>query len=203
LKSFPDRLNEQQISVVYHPVTPLALRGAPPLADVCFIGYRTRFKGFDQFEALARDVPQARFVSIGGGVLKAVPEGSEACLKDSKGYMQSIGGCAVALFPYVGGYECSLSAAVLDALSAGVHVLATRRACFVSLAEHFGSEVVTLYDTAEEARALLADSAWLQRQRAGQAARQALLQASRFGIPGVRDCFEQLMRDRPAALRCP
>lgn len=202
LAEFPDKLGDAQISVAYHPITAFAstaaIRPPPARAAVCFIGYRTRFKGFDQFEALAGAVPGLRFVAIGGGAVVDIPGGESRRLDGTAEYIHAIADCSVALFPYIGAYTASLSAAVLDALSAGVHVLATRRACFVALADYFGPDFVTLYDRPEEAASILGNAEWLARQDGLQARRLAQLTASRYHIAGIRSCFEQLVPS-PAA----
>jgi len=197
LAEFPGKLSDAQISVAYHPITAFvksaAVRQPPAQAAVCFIGYRTRFKGFDQFEELAGAVPGLRFIAIGGGAIFDVPAGESRRLDGTAEYIRAIADCSVALFPYVGGYTASLSAAVLDALSAGVHVLATRRACFVALADYFGSDYVTLYDSSEEAASILSNAEWVARQATLQARRLDQLTASRYDIAGIRSCFEQLV----------
>lgn len=196
LAEFPDKLSDAQISVVYHPITAFvntaALRQPSPKAAVCFIGYRTRFKGFQQFEVLAGAVAGLRFVAIGGGAVVDIPDGESRPLDSTADYIQAIADCSVALFPYIGGYTASLSAALLDALSAGVQVLATRCACFVALADYFGPDFVTLYDSPEEAASLLGNAEWLARQGSLQARRLSQLTASRYDIAGIRSCFEQL-----------
>jgi glycosyltransferase involved in cell wall biosynthesis len=198
LAKFPGKLKDNQITVVYHPVTAFAETShdnAPANVAVCFIGYRTPFKGFDHFEQLARKLSTWRFVAIGGGQAVDIPSDKSTPLDGNDAYMNAIAACGVALFPYVGGYSCSLSAAVLDALSAGVHVVATRRGCFVSLAEHFGPDVVTIIDTPEDAVAILGNTEWVTRQRAGRTQRLQRLSESRYGIDGVRACFERLAID--------
>jgi hypothetical protein len=197
LQSFPGKLDAAQIVVAYHPVTAINTASAAPAqsqADACFIGYRTKFKGFDQYAQLADALPDRYFVAIGGGKVEGVPGGARAALTGNADYMAAIGGCTTAVFPYVGGYTCSLSAAVLDALSAGAHVLATPRACFVGLAEHFGADVVTLYTTQDEAKALLGDSRWLADRQAGRPERLQRLDSSRYGMASVRQCFENILQ---------
>jgi hypothetical protein len=197
LKDFPSKFSDNQISVIYHPIIALAFstnfKKQSTKAEVCFIGYRTRFKGFEQFEALSCIMADLRFVSIGGGFIRDIPNGDFSCLESSADYINAIARCSVAIFPYTGGYTASLSAAVLDALSAGVHVLATRRACFVALADYFGSDFVTLYDSEEEASLILSNNKWLEMQDCLQTSRLAQLANSRYEISGVMSCFERLI----------
>ena len=202
LQAFPGKLDGTQISVAYHPVTAVDSTPTVPAqsrADACFIGYRTKFKGYDQFVHLANALPDRRFVAIGAGRVERLPEGPYTTLNGNDDYMAAIGGCTTAVFPYVGGYTCSLSAAVLDALSTGAHILATPRACFVGLAEHFGADWVTLYTNRDEAEALLGNSRWLADRQAGRAARIQRLEASRYGMASVRQCFEDLLQAKAPA----
>jgi len=197
LRAFPGKLDAAQINVVYHPVTAIKAVSVTPAqtkADACFIGFRTKFKGYDQFAWLAGALPDRHFVAIGGGIIEDVAGGERTTLDGNADYMAAIGGCTTAVFPYVGGYTCCLSAAVLDALSAGAHVLATRRPCFIGLAEHFGADVVTLYTTPSEAIALLGDSRWLAQQQAGRSERLQRLDTSRYGMASVRQCFKNILQ---------
>ena len=197
LDEFPEKLSTEQISVVHHPITafvsPSSARGLQQGFVACFIGYRTRLKGFDHFEALSRIVTGLRFVAIGGGVVVDVPGNDVRRLDGTDAYINAIAECSVAVFPYIGGYTVSLSAAVLDALSAGVHVIATRRACFESLADHFGPDFITLYDNLEEAAGILGNAEWLTKQRNLQVMRLEQLASSRYAIDKIRSCFERLV----------
>ena len=197
LDAFPEKLCSGQISVVHHPITAFVSTTAstrlPKSFVACFIGYRTKLKGFDQFAAIAGVVTGLRFVAIGGGVVVDSPGGELRRIDGTAAYIHAIAECTVAIFPYIGGYTGSLSAAVLDALSAGVHVIATRRECFVSLAEYFGPDFITLYDHPEEVVDILENAEWLTRQADLQAMRLEQLGSSRYAISGIRSCFERLV----------
>ena len=197
LDEFPEKLCDEQISVVHHPITALlsttAVIRQPGCVIACFVGYRTKLKGFDQFEVLAGSVSGLRFIAIGGGFVVDIPGGESRQIEGTAAYIHEIAGCTVAVFPYIGGYTASLSAAVLDALSAGVHVIASRRACFVSLAEHFGTDFITLYDHPEEVAGILGNAQWMKNQGKLQAMRLERLSSSRYEIAGIRTCFERLV----------
>ncbi len=195
LADFPQQIKPERIFTIHHPVTPLnsEQRYHSAKFKVCFIGYRTKFKGFQEFESLARALPNLEFVAIGDGKVERVPSGETQPLAESGGYLGAVADCAVAIFPYVGGYTASLSAAALDALSAGVHIITTDRACFVGLAETFGPETVTICPDIRQASALLSDYTWLERQRELQSVRLARLKNSPYSADGVRDGFERLV----------
>jgi hypothetical protein len=202
LSSFPEKLAADQVHVAYHPVTAFPGSGrdeADDIPRVAFIGYRTRFKGYDLFEQLAAEIATVRFMAIGGGASVDVRTAEAAPLADNAGYMNEIARCAISFFPYTGGYTCSLSAALLDALSAGVHVLATSRPCFVGMAEYLGPDFVTIVDSPAEARRFISDEQWVKAKRAGQALRLQRLATSHYGLDGVRACFERFCLPSAAA----
>ena len=99
----------------------------------------------------------------------------------------------MALFPYVAGYNCSLSAAAVDALSAGVYMLASDRACFVSLEQYFGAEILTICRSTADMAALLTDARWLEEKRGAQERRLERLKVSKYSLDAVRSSFEALM----------
>jgi glycosyltransferase involved in cell wall biosynthesis len=195
LADFPQQIKPERIFTIHHPVTALKFEQRYHSAQlkVCFIGYRTKFKGYQEFESLARAVPDLEFVAIGGGKVERVPSGETQPLAENGGYLGAVADCAVAIFPYVGGYTASLSAAALDALSAGVHIIATDRPCFVGLAETFGPETVTICPDIRQISALLSDNTWVERQCELQSVRLARLKTSRYSRDGVRDGFDRLV----------
>jgi glycosyltransferase involved in cell wall biosynthesis len=196
LDELPNTFTSEQISVVHHPISTVA--DAELLitskVTVCFIGYKTAFKGFDDFRHLSEIVPNAEFVAIGGGKIESLSSSAVKALVGSDGYLRAIASCSVAIFPYVGGYACSLSAAALDALSAGVHIVATPRPCFVSLWQHLGPDFVTICDSIEQVAKLMQDADWFAQKRASQEDRLNLLRQSKYGIDAVRASFEQLFQ---------
>lgn len=195
VRTFGESIRSEGIFVIPHPITtmvnsPMADPGGP--ARICFIGFRTDFKGYPIFEQLAVSMPQATFEAIGGGQVEAVPGGDVRPLDGTADYMAAIAACDIAIFPYVGGYRASLSAAALDAVSAGVHVIASRRCCFVSLHETLGKDFVTLFDDEHEVRALLSDPEWVAQRRAGRQSRMVAIEKSKYGLPGVTAALSAL-----------
>jgi hypothetical protein len=194
LSEYGGKLHDSDIFVVHIPISPLPLapEAPAPARSVCFIGYRTRVKGYEQFMQLSAMVPGAAFVAIGGGKVEDVRSARVTAISGSDSFLCEIARCSVALFPYVAGYNCSLSAAAVDALSAGVHMVASDRACFASLREYFGSEMVTICRSTAEFAQLLGDPQWIDRWRAGQGWRLERLAASKYSIDSVRSSFERL-----------
>jgi len=196
---FPANIASSDVFVVHHPILPVAVDA--PLGGMrraCFIGYRSRFKGFPHFEEYARSMPGQRFLAIGGGKVDDLSAGTSSALDGEAGYFQAIGGCDLAVFPYVHGYTASLSAAALDALATGVHIVATDRACFRSLAEYFGPGFVTVCESPERLGIALHDAA-LWRLSQGRGARMQKLEESKYGIAAVGRAFEQLVFSPPKA----
>jgi hypothetical protein len=194
LREYPGKLSDIDIFVVCHPISPLARPQSPTsgVPSICFIGYRTAFKGFDQFMHLSGLVPGAAFVAIGGGKVENVQSAQSTPISGSERYLGEISKCNVALFPYVAGYTCSLSAAAVDALSAGAYIVATDRPCFTGLQEYFGPEVITIYSSAAEAVAMLSQPRWLEERRSDNARRLEQLLESKYGLNAVRASFEKL-----------
>ena len=86
-----------------------------------------------------------------------------------------------------------MSAAVLDALSTGVHIVATRRGCFEAIHREFGDDTITLFDTDAELAAIVGDQAFLERARAGAAARRSRLATSSFGMAATEADFRRVL----------
>jgi hypothetical protein len=179
---------------------PVAAVDAVQVADgahrLAFIGYKTRMKGFDSFERLARasTTPNLRFEVIGAGKVENVVSG-EVQPFNSGGFLGEVGQSTLAIFPYTQGYSASLSAAVLDALSTGVHIVATRRNCFEAIYREFGTDTVTLYDTESELAALIADQGFLEHCRTGAARRRSQLAGSSFGTAATQADFRRILAD--------
>ncbi len=197
----PVRFPAQAIRVLPLPISPFDGTAARLVGDhlVAFIGYRTRFKDFDRFQSIADAATgPVRFAAIGGGRVDDLA-GVERPFDPELGFMGEVAQASVALFPYSQGYTAAMSAAALDALSTGVHIVATARPCFVALHEVFGPDHVTLFETDAEVLALLADHARLDRLRAGAAVRRARLAASPFGPAAAQRSFRALL-GREAAI---
>ncbi len=196
----PGKFGGDAIRVLPFPITPFRGHSAevPERHLAAFIGYRTRFKDFDRFQAIASAAgPDLRFAAIGGGVVDEQGMGKqgegERPFRPQLGFLGEVAEASVAIFPYAQGYTAAMSAAALDALSTGVHIVATRRPCFIALHDLFGADHVTLFDTDAELLALLADRPRLDRLRAGAAARRAGLARSPFGPAAAEDAFRAML----------
>ena len=190
---FPN-LTSRRLSVVHHPITAISSERAEDESpdSACFIGYRTPAKGFDQFVNLCEGMPDITFLAIGGGNIENLRSKAVARMLGSDDYLMSIAACDVAIFPYKSGYEVSLSAAAVDALSAGVHIVASDRTCFSALRERLGAEVVTVCRTPEEMASVLGTPGWLRARRLGQKVRIANLASTPYGLNAVAKSFESL-----------
>jgi len=193
LQRYSDKVSPNSIAVIHHPVLPMDAGIAANNTGhaACFIGYRTRFKGFEHFTQMAAEHPSVRHVAIGAGKVENVSSGGLQELGDQEAYLKEIAKCSVAVFPCTGGYSCTLSAAALDALSAGVHIIALDQPFFRSLASYFGPDVVTLRSVVKELGSELGDAA-LSSRRERRADRLERVARSKYGITAVRRSFENL-----------
>jgi glycosyltransferase involved in cell wall biosynthesis len=191
----PRKMTESNVFVVHHPISPLApYATSADIRSVCFVGYRTKAKGFEQFERLSHLMHDVSFVSVGGGFVENLRSGQRVSIVGNEDYLRGIAQCTAAIFPYIAGYTCSLSAAVMDALSAGVQIVASNRPCFLSLAERFGTEVIAICNSIEEAEALMEVPNWFAETRALQLRRIERLSRSPYSVRSVGDSFQHLVR---------
>ncbi len=198
VREFPDKLSAANVSVIHHPISPIYAslndRDDQTHPSVCFVGYRTPFKGFEQFFRMASEHPSVGFLAIGGGKVENISSGTVRYLKDEPAYLAEISKCSAALFPCVSGYSCSLSAAALDALAAGVHIIALDRPCFRNLASYFGDDTITVHSSLREA-SLELGSYLLGLKSKGRVSRLESLSKSKYGLPAVQKSFEKLIFD--------
>lgn len=199
LGNFPDKFDSALTHMVPHPILPASLpsRADPVDPSVCFIGYKMPFKGFAAFEAAAAAVPEVDFRVIGGGRVENLRTGRVSSLETSADFLAAIAECSAAVFPYNAGYRLSLSAAALDAIATGTHIIATPRPCFLSLQESFGSDAVTIYGSDEELRNHLATPGWLAARSAGRRERLAAVNRSPYGLDAVGKAFERVLLREP------
>ena len=196
LDAYPEKFTDANVFVVHHPIHAMDPGQSPTRGRiaVCFVGYRTRHKGFDSFVQLSEAVTDVDFLAIGNRTVQNVRSGEVRSIAGGDyGYLREIAQCAAAIFPYSAGYTCSLSAAALDALAAGVHIVATNRPCFVSLREHFGAAAITVVDSMSDTIVLLKSAAWLKENLARRSQRRAAVLSSRFGLSSVKGEFERLV----------
>ena len=159
-----------------------------------FIGYRTRLKGFDVFTRIATAVRSLRFEAVGNGIVETVPGGGIRQLDTPQAFGAEVARASVAVFPYSGGYQASMSAAAIDAVSAGTLVLATRLGCFTDLQKALGSDAVAIFDSEAEAISVLSARNFAKAAEAGRVARVRALAASPYGPAAVQSSFHALIK---------
>jgi hypothetical protein len=184
LREFPHKIDPSKLDIIHHPI--FSIKNEVNSTDmVCFIGYKTRDKGFSFFEKESSTFRNLNFVAIGGGQFENLSTGDVEFLADSSEYLDRIGSCVVAVFPYEKNYNCTLSAAALDALSTGVHIIATDRPFFLSLAEYFGDEVISIYRTTSQFHKLLGDDKSLSDIRARRIKSREIIEKSKYSLAFV------------------
>ena len=197
VQRFGNAVRPAEIFVIPHPLAPLpkAIPDESGVVRCCFVGFDTPNKGYSIFEQVAKTVPAIQFHVIGNGLDRDIIKGRETPVKSMESYLDAIASCDIAIFPYTGGYSASLSAAALDALSCGLHLLATRRGCFVALAEALGDDCITLFDNEEELKALLSSKSFVANKSTSRPIRLAKIADSRYGSRSVADAIDRLMEE--------
>ena len=119
---------------------------------VCFIGFRTKKKGFNEFEELATQNLDKEFVAIGDGFIESISfkNSPKIVLKDNEAYLYAIQHCCAAIFAYTEGYSLTLSSAAMDAIAQGVPIIALDRPFFRSLNQYFGATMVDIKVSLED-----------------------------------------------------
>lgn len=196
--AFPEKLDRRGMHVLPLPIQQIAAPDQPPAgpARLCFIGFKKPpQKGYAVFADMARSAAPgaAEFMTVGDGAEANLTTGKTRPIASIADYSAALAGCDIAVFPYTGGYRASLSAAAIDAVSAGLHLIATPLGCFKSLADQLGPEFVTLCDDPGRMRALLGDADWLAARRAGREARIGQLAGSRYASPAVGRAFTDMV----------
>ena len=195
LRRFGDAVRREEIFVIPHPLAtlPKVSPREPGVVRCCFVGFDTPNKGYAVFQKVAQVVPTVQFHVIGDGVDRDIVGGGEKPLVSMESYLHAIASCDIAVFPYTAGYSASLSAAALDALSCGLHLVATRRGCFVALAEELGDDCITLFDDEDELKLLLSDKNFVADKAASRQTRLAKIANSRYGSRSVAQAINRLM----------
>jgi glycosyltransferase involved in cell wall biosynthesis len=158
----------------------------------CFVGFRSRLKGFDEFAEMAAKRDDFAWLAIGGGIVEDMATGEITPLECPEDFAHALSACDVAVFPYRAGYEVSMSAAVLDALSVGLHVIASPRGCFEALSEALGEDLVQCADGADEMNDAL--NRWLAlTEHPDQAAVSRRIAASRFSQSNLNEEMRTLV----------
>ncbi|MDM8011514.1 MAG: hypothetical protein QUV08_11180 [Parasphingorhabdus sp.] len=164
-----------------------------PKLKCCFVGFNTKVKGYPVFESLAQRNPDKVFLTIGGGTVQHLNSQTKKELISPDAFFDELAATDIAIFPYVSGYEYSLSAAATDAISAGLHLLTFNRGCFSALRRAFGPETITICDTENEMHQYLNDPEWNDMVRDGRQRRLNKISASEFGPKNVGQALAGLM----------
>lgn len=204
IERFPKSVDPRRLHVIELPMVVEADAQPRPIGPVrcCFIGYRIANKGYDRFERLAGQLPELEFRTIGDGFDRNLMSDEAVPIASNEDFRAALQRCDIAIMPYSSGYDCSLSAAATDAVAAGLHLLATKRGCFLTLAREFGPGGVSVCEGEEEMLRLLRDRDWLDRQVAGRADRIARVADSRYGLAHVGSALAEMMESvagRPAS----
>lgn len=193
LDKFPEKFQDNCIYVIHHPIFTFEDAHTAKLKNsICFIGYKTKKKGFSHFIEIAKKNTKFSFLSIGGGQVSMI--GSEAfnVLPDNNSYLGRIAECKGSVFPYMSGYECSLSAAALDALSCGVPILATDLPFFVHLNKYFGTQYVRVFNSPEDIGHKL-NTSLDEMEKESRQEKLNNIQRSKYGIKEVSKSFDKLL----------
>ena len=208
LELSPGSISPARLHVVPHPILPWREQssGRPASLDpprdparptACFVGYLTPNKGHQHFLSLADQVPRLDFVTVGSGQRVDIRSGESQALSDQEAYLDAIGATDFSIFPYLSGYRLCASAAVLDGLSTGTHVVATRLPSFESLADQLGPSCLTLVDRVEDIPKLLNDDAWVSARLKERRERKSIIESSTFSLDSINESLQRLC----AALR--
>lgn len=160
LVKFPNKLKESSLFVLPFPLS--VIRSAKELSPnneiskptnklkICFIGYKTEQKRYDRFEILSEIMTEYEFFYIGDGVCKNLSNNQISYFSSKNDYINSIRMMDFAVFPYnSGGYNLSMSAAMLDALFNGLIIISTDLGCARGLNKKYFDRVI-FYKTYEE-----------------------------------------------------
>lgn len=192
--AFPAVFPAGSIRVLPFPIVKVDAQPVPqPSPRVSFIGYKTRFKGFPEFEALARRMhaegARAQFVTVGAGQVENAVDGTSRPFDPEAGFLGELASSAVAVFPYQQGYSVTMSAAAIDAIAAGLRLLATPLPCFAALQAAFGPDQVQLAQTVDEMAAVLSAPGYLEEPAEARAERMARISGSEFGQASIQAAF--------------
>lgn len=198
-RDWAEAFADNMLFVVPLPIPPQVVDvRAPGPIRACFIGFDTPNKGFADFAKLAHALPDIKFEVIGSGRRTELGSGLTSPLVGADGFMRALGDCDIAIFPYVNGYSCSLSAAATDALSAGLHLLATDRACFVALQQEFGTRNVTICEDWETMRAKLTSREWLEFAISERTNRPLRIEQTHYSLRSVGRALAEVMHGNPS-----
>lgn len=188
-------LRANEIGIVHQPIPEpcTVTTHDEDMPAVCFVGFRTQDKGYDQFVSLSARHPAITFLAIGQGCIEDVRSGQKTPLTSNAAFLDAIARCSAAIFPYQRGYSATLSGAALDAVSVGTHVISTDRPFFASLAAYFGEDFVSVCRDESEFDAVLRDVARLREYGQGQSRRIDRMRSCKYGPASVIGEMETLV----------
>tara|TARA_B100000902_G_C27317501_1_gene922276 strand:- start:4032 stop:5135 length:1104 start_codon:yes stop_codon:yes gene_type:complete len=177
-------------TVIHHPIIPLEKSKPEDLVTkVCFIGYRTKNKGYDEFIALAEKHPKLEFIAIGGEVIENIRTGEINILKTHNDYLDAISSCQLALFLYTDGYRATLSAAALDAIKVGVPILSLNRPFFVSISEHLSDKLVVVRENLTEVSKYLDEFQYSVRHKSES---KSIILQSKYSVKAIAKSLDKI-----------
>tara|TARA_B100001093_G_C26843821_1_gene1021798 strand:- start:1289 stop:2398 length:1110 start_codon:yes stop_codon:yes gene_type:complete len=183
-------INKNDIAVIHQPIIPLE-KSIPsdPIPKVCFVGYRTKNKGYREFIALAEKHPKLEFVAIGGEVEENIRTGKKNILRTHDDYLDAISSCSLALFLYTDGYRATLSGAALDAIKLGVTILALNRPFFVSISDHLGDKIVAIREDFLQVSEYLDNLQYLQSHKLESS---SLILQSKYSVKAIAKKMDEI-----------
>ena len=84
-----------------------------------------------------------------------------------------------------------MSAAAIDAIAAGLRLLATPLPCFAALQDAFGADQVQLAQTVDDMAAVLSAPGYFDEPADARGTRMARIAASEFGQASIQAAFRQ------------
>ena len=196
----PVKLSINDIYVLHHPISnfiPINQDHNYPIKkpNICFIGFRTMNKGYESFVKMSKMCPEYNFLAIGDNKVEFLGDNSIEHVNSEKGFLENISICDVAIFPYIGGYSCSLSAAAMDALSLGIPILALELPFFINLEKYFGVDVVKTFPSADDLLIELKNYNF-ESSAKRKSKRLEALNNSKFSLELISQSFEELLFEK-------
>lgn len=195
VEKYPEKISKRNLFIAHYPLKQLDLdlNIAKKINKkrICFVGYRTKIKGYSDYCAMANSIPDTECLAIGGGVVENVRTCAKRKLENIDDFFLEIAACNIAVFPYPTSYIACLASSAMDALNVGTHIIALDRPFFQSLANYFGAEKVTICPSIE----LLLKRTIEQlnyTQKTDLASINNCLVNSKYGLESVKKDFEYI-----------
>ena len=193
---FPEKFTINKINVIHYPIKLSKIKLLTDISrpKICFIGYDTPNKGYNIFKELSKLNNKFDFVSIGGGRLYNLTMDTTVIFESSEDYNNAIKSCELSVLPYTDGYTCSLSAAAIDSISAGVPILCSNRKCFLSLQKNLGDRLITICNSRLELINFITNMKYTPKQEWNQY--HNLILNSKYSEIAVQKSFEVLFTNQ-------